>query len=195
MPDRGARGSGVDEGAEPPPGIRDRVLGLMMPAVLVLVAVGQLYLATSSGLSPWRGGGFGMFSTADRPEHRAVRVSFAVDGTAFPVDVRAVLDDPAGGTGAALLELRTLPATPQVSAWVDLLHRREWELREGVAEPSDVMRPRDGAARLGLSRGDEVLPVEAVVIEVWRPTYDRARHVASPSLVARHVVPGPDMAQ
>lgn len=38
----------------------------MLPgAALVLVALHQLFLAQSAGLSPWFGGGFGMFSTTD----------------------------------------------------------------------------------------------------------------------------------
>jgi len=33
--------------------------------LLVVVAIHQLYLSTTAGLSPWSGGGFGMFSTTD----------------------------------------------------------------------------------------------------------------------------------
>jgi hypothetical protein len=40
--------------------------------VLVLVALHQLYLAHAVGLSPWFGGGFGMFSSADAGRARHV---------------------------------------------------------------------------------------------------------------------------
>jgi len=42
-----------------------------LPALLlVAVASGQIWLAHSRQLSPWCGGGFGMFSTADAPSRR-----------------------------------------------------------------------------------------------------------------------------
>lgn len=42
-----------------------------LPALLlVAVATNQLRLAGSASLSPWSGGGFGMFSSVDSPGHR-----------------------------------------------------------------------------------------------------------------------------
>ena len=42
-----------------------------LPALLLtLVASNQLRLATTKGLSPWSGGGFGMFSSTDSPGRR-----------------------------------------------------------------------------------------------------------------------------
>lgn len=43
-------------------------------ALLLAVAGGQLILAKTAGLSPWKGGGFGMFSTTDDAGRRHVRV-------------------------------------------------------------------------------------------------------------------------
>ena len=44
-----------------------------LPIILLLaVALIQLFLAHSSGLSPWSGGGFGMFSTSDAPRRRHI---------------------------------------------------------------------------------------------------------------------------
>src|SRR5680860_458262 len=54
---------------------RSLILALAAPAVLVCVAVLQLYLSHSYDLSAWKGGGFGMFASVDRVEHRAVRAS------------------------------------------------------------------------------------------------------------------------
>jgi|SRR5215472_1340631 len=52
---------------------RDWLPRFAAPAVLVLVACLQLYLAHSHNLSPWKGGGFSMFAAVDRPDHRIVR--------------------------------------------------------------------------------------------------------------------------
>jgi hypothetical protein len=46
-----------------------------MPALgLAVVAVVQIVLARQALLSPWKGGGFGMFSTLDARPYRYVRV-------------------------------------------------------------------------------------------------------------------------
>jgi hypothetical protein len=46
-----------------------------MPAVLlILVAVVQVILAKTANLSPWKGGGFGMFATTDGTAFRHVRI-------------------------------------------------------------------------------------------------------------------------
>jgi hypothetical protein len=39
-------------------------------ALLTVVAVNQLVLAATESLSPWSGGGFGMFSSTDSPANR-----------------------------------------------------------------------------------------------------------------------------
>jgi hypothetical protein len=43
-------------------------------ALLVLVATAQLWLAHTVGLSPWKGGGFGMFASLDARPFRYVRI-------------------------------------------------------------------------------------------------------------------------
>ena len=44
------------------------------PIVLMVVALAQVTLAKTAGLCPWKGGGFGMFSTIDVTDTRSVRV-------------------------------------------------------------------------------------------------------------------------
>ncbi|WP_342377170.1 hypothetical protein NVS55_37900 [Myxococcus stipitatus] len=65
---------------------RERLLALCAPALLVLVAAVHLFLVEAKGLSPWKGGGFGMFSTVDSPSARFLRV-YLVEG-ASEVQVR-----------------------------------------------------------------------------------------------------------
>ena len=43
-------------------------------ALLVVVACGQLWLARTARLSPWKGGGFGMFASLDARPFRHVRI-------------------------------------------------------------------------------------------------------------------------
>jgi hypothetical protein len=73
---------------------RDRRLALVAPLLLVALAALQIGLATGFGLSPWKGGGFGMFATLDHPGLREVRLLAGDDGhrIALPSDARRLRD-------------------------------------------------------------------------------------------------------
>ena len=47
---------------------------LVPPLLLFVVAVIQIALARTSDLTPWKGGGFGMFATLDHAAYRAVDI-------------------------------------------------------------------------------------------------------------------------
>jgi len=47
---------------------------LVPPLLLFVVAVIQIALARISDLTPWKGGGFGMFATLDHAAYRAVDI-------------------------------------------------------------------------------------------------------------------------
>jgi hypothetical protein len=54
--------------------MRAGLLAAVPPALLALVACGQIALTRFTALTPWKGGGFGMFSTADGASNRRTRV-------------------------------------------------------------------------------------------------------------------------
>ena len=66
-----------------------RFLPYLPPLALAVVAVAQFALAHGVPLSPWKGGGFGMFATLDQPRARTLRVHVLTDDGAF-----AVMDGP-----------------------------------------------------------------------------------------------------
>ena len=45
---------------------------LLPPVLLVVMALGQIALTRSVALTPWKGGGFGMFATLDHGAYRGV---------------------------------------------------------------------------------------------------------------------------
>ena len=91
-----------------------------MPALLLIaVATHQLYLSATVGLSPWSGGGFGMFSTTDAGANRHLHALVLRPGIEREVRVpealkdreRRVLTLPSDANLRALaLELAKLPA-------------------------------------------------------------------------------------
>jgi hypothetical protein len=68
------------------------VLRELPAALLVALACAQIALAFGAGLSPWKGGGFGMFSTNDHGGFRQVRVYARTGGAearvALPAELR-----------------------------------------------------------------------------------------------------------
>jgi hypothetical protein len=57
-----------------PSGRRERILRELPGALLVALALAQIGLSYGAQLSPWKGGGFGMFATNDHGAFRSVRV-------------------------------------------------------------------------------------------------------------------------
>jgi len=64
----------------------------LVPLLLVLVAARQIYLVQSQQLTPWLGGGFGMFASVDRIDHRVTRAYAISSAGEFPL-ILPRLDD------------------------------------------------------------------------------------------------------
>ena len=69
---------GSDESAARASEARAARLAWIAPSILIAVALAQFVLVRRADFSPWKGGGFGMFSTTDHGPSRSVRV-LAVD--------------------------------------------------------------------------------------------------------------------
>lgn len=66
----------------------------VLPAlVLVLVAGTQIFLVKAAGLTAWKGGGFGMFSTLDDAPHRTIRVVVEAPSRSEEAELAPSLDD------------------------------------------------------------------------------------------------------
>jgi hypothetical protein len=74
-------------------------------ALLVVVAIAQIALTQRAGLSPWKGGGFGMFSTLDGRPHRAVAIRVEA-----PNRSEALAVPPSLEASAATVEILPTPA-------------------------------------------------------------------------------------
>jgi hypothetical protein len=63
--------------------------------LLVVVACVQVTLAKTAGLTPWKGGGFGMFSTTDDGGRRYVRVFVSAVARSEEIAISPSLEDAA----------------------------------------------------------------------------------------------------
>lgn len=68
----------------------------LLPVVLlVVVAAVQVTLVVTAGMSPWKGGGFGMFSTTDDSGRRYVRIFVRAVGRSEEIAISRSLEDAA----------------------------------------------------------------------------------------------------
>jgi hypothetical protein len=69
-------------------------------ALLCAIAATQMILASTAGLSPWKGGGFGMFASIDSSPFRWVRLYVEAADRSEEIAVPASLADAAGRVAA-----------------------------------------------------------------------------------------------
>lgn len=94
----------------------------LVPVVMLLLAARQHYLARTSNLSPWEGGGFGMFASADLPTARFLRISVT---TADDSSHKGIL--PVGiGLERGLKQLQAMPTPERVQAFAERLAVETW---------------------------------------------------------------------
>ena len=96
-------------------------------AVLLVVAGGQMTVGRAWGLSPWKGGGFGMFSTLDARPFRYVRVYLTAPERSEELAIPASLED-----AAAAAEI--LPTDAQLERLALRIVERERSRDRAVAQ-------------------------------------------------------------
>jgi hypothetical protein len=112
--------------------------------LLVLVALNQQRLVHSASLSPWSGGGFGMFSTTDSPAARHLHVFLETEGIRRELEIpRRLAQDARRAT--------TLPTRERLARFADDLMSHQdlgtiaWEEIDlqvwGVSYDPDTLTP------------------------------------------------------
>jgi hypothetical protein len=117
----------IDDAAGPQPGVGWRAL--LPVSLLTVVACAQVTLATTAGLTPWKGGGFGMFSTTDDGGRRYVRVFVSGPERSEEITISSSLQNAA----------RRAAALP-VDAELSRLARRVAERERQRRRPVDMVR-------------------------------------------------------
>lgn len=180
-----------------PPAFPRGALPWVAPILLCAVALNQLRLVHSASLSPWKGGGFGMFATVDSPGARFLRIDLVGRDREIPVAVPESLR-------SRLQEIRAIPTRERADALARALAEGTWvrlrmqsavayyEAAWGTPEGARVGRgDREvGDGRRGeadfddldfvrmLGEGEEPAPDDVEVVfsgvrlEVWRYRFD-----------------------
>ncbi len=173
---------------------RDRVLAWALPVVLIVVALTQISLAHTRDLTPWKGGGFGMFSTVDLLTYRPLKAEFATDRGLIPVDVHD-FRDASDHASKIYTNARGLPDDRRLGQLSDLMFQAEWVVTDGVAEFSTWLDdPGDGPVIRDADEPGDIV-VDGLEMEIWRVTYERGDEFIVPELIRtyrRDLEPGGD---
>jgi hypothetical protein len=185
----------------PEPGARRsidiRVLKYAAPALLTTLACTQLFLGLNFELTPWKGGGFGMFSTLDTPSNRTVRVYLETHDGELPTELPSWLANRGKHARSfpADFRIRALAAEMAAATWI---YKEDESADDSTANPSDSsgIETSDGdqpfpqveALRPGKDVDDrEVVAVDAIRVEVWRILFDAKTNVATGERIAQAV--------
>ena len=109
--------------------MRLALVRLLPVGLLVLVAATQVTLSRRAALTPWKGGGFGMFSTTDDGARRRVRVFVSAPERSEEIGIAPSLEDAARRAAA-------LPADHELARLAEGIVARE----RRYARPVETVR-------------------------------------------------------
>ena len=138
-----------------------RALIYLPPVMLVVVALAQLTLRYTGDLVPWKGGGFGMFSSVDNEWNRVIRIFLIADGREHPI----VRIPSSGALALQFARARALPTSDRL--------RRLIQTVNGITWSANAWRGASPITTSGAGRA-RVRP-HAIRVEVYRLHYDTER--------------------
>jgi hypothetical protein len=133
---------------------RLRALVWGSPILLCAIACLQIFLALTKSLSPWKGGGFGMFSTVDSPDARFLRI-YLINGNE---ETAVLLPDHLKTLGR---ELQTIPSAALASDLAQRLAQGTWtpyRMTDPVRHYQNTQASRDDDSLTGLAGPADATP-------------------------------------
>lgn len=163
---------------------------LLVPVIALSVFAHQLYRQAAYDLSAWKGGGMGMFASADAPHFRFARAIARTGGQTVHLDCFAPdLDD-------LLTSATHEPSKQNLSELARAVLAKSWYLHDSAVPPAPLP-----AASMRLQRppairycpytrpgglGDQPVRFESVRVAVYKLNYDRASNTLSAEEAAAH---------
>jgi len=165
---------------------RDVVIAWVTPVLLVLLAVTQIAQASTRDLTPWKGGGFGMFASTDGLNYRAVQARFLTTDEPITIAVHDFGDEERAAW--RFTHARAMPDERRVARLVERIERAQWTVDRRVAQfdswlPDALVGP---VVTSGRSHNEQVITVTGVQIEVWGTFYTRGDDQLEPRMLASH---------
>ncbi len=119
---------------------RDLLFNYGVPAVMATVALIQKSASRKFSLSPWKGGGFGMFSTVDSPAARFLRIYLVTSQGKTQVNLPSWLEN-------LVTEVRTIPTKTRVLNLTRELAQSQWfRYTSAILQPSTLNASERGSS-------------------------------------------------
>lgn len=160
----------------------------IIPAVAILVASRQLYLSKLYGLSTWKGGGMGMFASADVAQ-RYIRVFIEMAGRP-----RILISKLTPEQDILLSQAQIYPTKENLAKLGASIRNTRFR---ASSEPARIVQFRKTGEETGISDDIYIVaeaeksgivdkdPEWTAVLEFWQLSYDPASRLVSTSLVRR----------
>ena len=164
----------------------------LVPTILLLVALLQLYLAHTANLSPWKGGGFGMFAAVDSPSMRVVAAEgLDRDGQLIQLDALDSLDNSTyrrilslprqvhlEQIASELISEKFVPKNIQRRSTFEKLQRENPKL---ALQVSEILLKNQPLYRLKTPEdpmllNDSVKTLKAIRLQWWRLRFDKTKN-------------------
>jgi hypothetical protein len=143
---------------------RQNILLCILPVIALTIFIHQRYHVAKFNLSPWKGGGMGMFSSIAAPGNRVIKAYFLIHAVRLPVEI------PDSKEATAF---RTEPTERNREKLKTRLSGMLWTIT-----PVDVsmQRPiiKSIPAEAQEKSGHAVIHPEHIDLELWQFSYERA---------------------
>jgi len=146
------------------------LLRFSMPVVLVVVALGQQVVVTTAHLSPWKGAGFGMFSTVDDPRTRQLHAVAQRDREAIRL-LLGPLADISPRAEKLVTRARYLPTEGNLRAVATELATIQWVMEEDDDHFRLRPVPLDEAGARDLSELTRTVRIEVSARQMRDPSF------------------------
>lgn len=141
-----------------------------VPLLLIVIALRQLFLVSTVKLTPWKGGGFGMFSSIDRPSNRVVEVrGITKSGRSLEIDL-AFENEVISPQQLKLI--KTVPKQQLLELTAEKILNSD--LRTTRIEGIYRLQAKDKYSDLP---GKSTLNIETVKIRIWHLQYDSNQNI------------------
>ncbi|MBT9311197.1 hypothetical protein [Leptothoe kymatousa] len=118
-----------------------------IPLLLSTIAIRQIILVNTAGLSPWHGGGFGMFASIDRDERRMVTAQIECDPTETLALPGLIAESPEVVKPQTYIHISTFPTDAQLQRLGQLLVTNTPEVKQPIAALASE-KPCDGPLQM-----------------------------------------------
>jgi hypothetical protein len=153
-------------------------------ALLVGVALTHAYRVEVFDLTPWKGGGFGMFSTLDGRDNRRLIVSLVQRRADKKREV--AVDLPTKGSVRQLAEkAQAMPTEERLRLLAEAIAKQPWRI--GDSRPADGTNNARIVQDKAKQAGTRLVPFDTVEVGVWKLQFERKDGMVSttPELVRR----------